>query len=162
MNRVDACPFCAASETEIEFINSTTWCFQRCKACGATGPRVCAGHGGDSTEAWNRRAPIAAGGGEALTERIDGLITSTYEKDGDGYYDTPLTLLLRDLRAALSTAGAAEPVKQLGAGSEHDLHNVLKSVLFHFGTEGAPLVTKDAIDARPVASPPSDTEEKRS
>ncbi|MER9768910.1 Lar family restriction alleviation protein [Mesorhizobium sp. M0189] len=42
----------------------------------------------------------AAPVGEFL-ERINDLITSTYEKDGDGYYDTPVTILLRDIRSAL-------------------------------------------------------------
>ena len=54
------CPFCGADETEVEFTNSTTWCYQRCKSCGATGPRVCAGHGGDSKDAWNLRASLKA------------------------------------------------------------------------------------------------------
>lgn len=53
-----ACPFCGGADIVLEFINSTTWCFQKCKSCGATGPRVSAGHGGDSAEAWNRRANI--------------------------------------------------------------------------------------------------------
>jgi hypothetical protein len=72
--------------------------------------------------------------------------------------------LLVNVSEAFLAALKAEPVAevaQLGARSEHDLHNVLKSVLYHFGPEGAAKVTKDALDARPLATPQplSDTEE---
>lgn len=78
------CAFCGADGTDIEFINSTTWCFRRCKSCGATGPRVCAGHGGDSLEAWNRRAarstvPEAGKAvGRGIAERLHELADSSH------------------------------------------------------------------------------------
>lgn len=37
-----------------------------------------------------------------LIERLQDLIPETFEKDGDGYYDTPLTFAVREAIAALS------------------------------------------------------------
>jgi hypothetical protein len=43
-----------------------------------------------------------------LVERIDDLITETYRFEENGYYDTPLTFLLRDLRAAIAGGAAGD------------------------------------------------------
>lgn len=48
---------------------------------------------------------------ERVLEQIDEQITDTYEKDGDGYYDTPLTYTLRAARALLSRLRAGEHVE---------------------------------------------------
>lgn len=89
-------------------------------------------HGDDEHRAWLTEAAVAFNAGQPLPP-----------PRGKG------TAL-----ASVPAPSGAGPVAQLGAGSPHDLHNVLASVLKHFGPEGANKVTTDALAARPAAQAP--------
>ncbi|MER8924310.1 hypothetical protein [Mesorhizobium sp. M0859] len=70
--------------------------------------------------------PAPMGGAGEMVERINDLITSTFEKYGDGYYDTPVTILLRDIRSALVATPPAPPAPPSAVDGE-----VVKALKFY-------------------------------
>ena len=53
------------------------------------------------------------GDGPDLIERLEASIPDTFEEDGDGFYDTPLTFLIREAIAALSHPAPDRAVEAL-------------------------------------------------